>query len=97
MVQHWRKITGMPDKKVADLVREDQIDILVDLNLHTAGNRLLVFAQKPAPLQVTWLAYPGSTGLETIDYRFTDPYLDPPALNDQFYSEKSVRLGDRLK
>ena len=62
---------------VAELVRRDRIDILVDLTLHMARNRLLVFARKPAPVQVCWLAYQGTTGLSTIDYRLTDPYIDP--------------------
>ena len=90
----WRNIAGLSDPQVADLVRSDRIDILVDLKLHTADNRLLVFARKPAPVQVTWLGYPGTTGLSTIDYRLTDPYLDPPGLFDAFYSEESVRLPD---
>ena len=90
----WRSTVGLSDQQLADLVRSDQIDILVDLTMHTADNRLLVFARKPAPVQVTWLAYPGTTGLSTIDYRLTDPYLDPPGLFDAFYSEESIRLPD---
>jgi protein O-GlcNAc transferase len=77
-VDHWRSTVALNDAQVAGLVREDQIDILVDLKLHTDNNRLLVFAHKPAPVQVTWLGYPGTTGMDTIDYRLTDPYLDPP-------------------
>ena len=76
----WRNIAGLGDEQVAQWVRQDRIDILVDLTMHMARNRLLVFARKPAPVQVCWLAYPGTTGLSTIDYRLTDPYIDPPGL-----------------
>jgi len=93
-VPHWRSIMGLSDAQAASLVREDQIDILIDLKLHTAQNRLLVFAHKPAPIQVTWLGYPGTTGMDSIDYRLTDPCLDPPGLDDAFYSERSIRLPD---
>ena len=88
----WRDITKFADSQAADLIRRDEIDILVDLSLHTAGNRLGVFARKAAPVQVTSAGYPGSTGSETIDYRLTDPHLDPVATDDSIYSEKSVRL-----
>jgi predicted O-linked N-acetylglucosamine transferase (SPINDLY family) len=89
----WRSTVGIHDEQVAEMVRQDQIDILVDLALHTSKNRLLVFARKPAPVQVTWLGYPGTTGMSAIDYRLTDPYLDPPGGGgDACYSEKSIRL-----
>ncbi|HEX4052901.1 MAG TPA: tetratricopeptide repeat protein [Tepidisphaeraceae bacterium] len=88
----WRNIAEMTDQQVTDIIRCDCIDILVDLTLHMADNRMLVFARKPAPVQVTWLGYPGTTGLETIDYRLTDPYLDPPGETDAFYVERSIRL-----
>ena len=90
----WRDVLALSDEQVAELVRQEQIDILVDLAMHQAGNRFLVFARKPAPVQVCWLAYPGTTGLSTIDYRLTDPYLDPPGRFDQFYSEQSIYLPE---
>jgi predicted O-linked N-acetylglucosamine transferase (SPINDLY family) len=76
------------------LIREDRIDILVDLALHTDKNRLLVFAQKPAPVQATYLAYPGNSGLDTIDYRLTDPYLDAADCPRTTESEEPIRLPD---
>ncbi len=88
----WRNALTANDEQLTEMIRQDQIDILVDLTLHMAGNRMLVFARKPAPVQVTWLGYPGTTGLEAMDYRLTDPYLDPPGETDAFYSEKSIRL-----
>jgi protein O-GlcNAc transferase len=90
----WHNVVGKTHSELAEHIRSDQIDILIDLTMHMANSRLLVFARKPAPIQVTWLAYPGSTGLDTIDYRLTDPYLDPPELDDAYYSEKSFRLPD---
>jgi predicted O-linked N-acetylglucosamine transferase (SPINDLY family) len=90
----WREISGQTDDQVSELVRNDQIDILVDLTMHMAGNRLLVFGRKPAPVQVCWLAYPATTGLSAIDYRLTDPHLDPPGLDDRCYTEESIRLPD---
>ena len=88
----WRDTGKLSDEAVADLVRRDRIDIFVDLTMHMGGSRLLAFARKPAPVQVTYLAYCGTTGLDTIDYRITDPYLDPPDRDDSIYTEKSIRL-----
>jgi protein O-GlcNAc transferase len=90
----WRNSVGLGDQEMAELIRADQIDILVDLKLHTNDNRLCVFARKPAPVQVTWLGYPGTTGVEAMDYRLTDPYLDPPGQFDADYSEESIRLPE---
>jgi len=89
----WRSIVGVPDQDAAELIRNDRIDILVDLAMHSSDNRLLVFARKPAPVQVTYLAYAGGTALDTIDYRLTDRYLDPDPANDCHYMEKSFHLA----
>jgi predicted O-linked N-acetylglucosamine transferase (SPINDLY family) len=94
LCEGWRSTVGESDEAVAEQVRRDGIDILVDLKLHTSRNRLLTFARKPAPVQVTWLGYPGSTGLTTIDYRLSDPYLDPPGMDESVYSERVYRLPD---
>jgi len=90
----WRTTLGMSDEQVAGLIREDRIDIAVDLMMHVGNNRLMVFAQKPAPVLVSYLAYPGSSGLETIDYRLTDQYLEPVDVPEPSYArEKPVRLA----
>jgi predicted O-linked N-acetylglucosamine transferase (SPINDLY family) len=90
----WRDIVDLADEQAAKQIREDQADILVDLTLHMANNRLLVFARRPAHVQVTFAGYPGSTGLTAIDYRLSDPYLDPPGMDESVYSEKTLRLPD---
>jgi protein O-GlcNAc transferase len=87
----WHETFGLNDEAVADLIRRERIDILVDLSLHMPQNRLLVFARKPAPVQVTFAGYPGTTGLSAMDYRLTDPHLDPDG-TDGSYAEKSIRL-----
>jgi predicted O-linked N-acetylglucosamine transferase (SPINDLY family) len=89
---HWLSITGMTDDAVAERIRRDKIDILVDLAGHTAGNRLPVFIHRPAPVQVSWLGYPNTTGLSTMDYRLTDAVADPPGEADSLHTEKLIRL-----
>lgn len=79
---HWRDVAILSDAQVADRVRQDQIDILVDLTLHLANNRLLVFARKPAPVQVSFAGYPGGSGLGAINYHLTDIFLNPPNSDD---------------
>ena len=93
-VDRWRDVGGESDARVAERIRDDRIDILVDLTMHMSRGRPLVMALKPAPVQVAWLAYPGTTGLSAIDYRLTDPHLDPPGTADEFYIERSYRLAD---
>jgi protein O-GlcNAc transferase len=90
----WHDVLNLSNDELATKIREDRIDILVDLTMHMAGNRLPMFAKRPAPVQVTWLAYPGGTGMKAMDNRLTDAWLDPPGEGDQYYAEQSVRLPD---
>lgn len=87
----WRDVTRVSDGDVAEHIRRDGIDILIDLTMHMAGSRLGVLARKPAPIQLTYLAYPGTTGLRDINFRLTDPLLDPPAHFSR-YTEASLPL-----
>ena len=87
----WWDTSRLSDEQLAGQIREDRIDILIDLAMHT-GRRLLVFARKPAPVQASYLAYCSTTGLKTIDFRLTDPYLDTPQKAAEAYSEQSIFL-----
>lgn len=87
-----RNTSGMTDEAVAALVYNDKIDILVDLSGHTENNRLLLFARKPAPVQMTYIGYPDTTGLQAIDYRITDNQADPAGLTEHLHTEKLLRV-----
>jgi protein O-GlcNAc transferase len=88
---HWRDISRLSDQDAARQIGTDAIDILVDLSGHTAGNRLTMFARKPAPIQCTWLGYVGTTGLGEIDYIIADRFVIPPQ-DDSLYREQPYRL-----
>ena len=91
---HWRDLKFLNDDQAADLIEMDNIDILVDMAGHTANNRLMVFARKPAPIQATWLGYPATTGMAAMDYRITDGYADPPGLTEHLNTENLWRLPE---
>ncbi len=90
----WHDVTSENHAELDERIAGDRIDVLVDLTMHMSGSRLLTFARKPAPVQVTWLAYPGGTGLDAMDYRITDRYIDPHDEKPACYTERSVRLAD---
>jgi predicted O-linked N-acetylglucosamine transferase (SPINDLY family) len=87
-------VCELDDGALENLVREDAIDVLVDLSGHTTNNRLRVFARKPAPVQATWLGYLNTTALDAMDYRITDAQASPEGLMEAHHSEKLVRLPD---
>jgi protein O-GlcNAc transferase len=89
---HWSDVAAMDDDALAQKIRADGIDILIDLSGHTALNRLLTFARKPAPIQITWMGFPGTTGLQAMDYYLTDRHFFPPGQFDHLFTEKLVYL-----
>lgn len=91
---HWKSIVGMSDELVTQIIQQDGIDILIDLAGHTAGNRILLFAHKTTPLQISWIGYPATTGLSTIDYKIVDSHTDPPGKTEQYFTEKLLRMKD---
>lgn len=89
---HWRVVDKLDDSAFERLVREDAIDILVDLSGHTGHTRIVAFGRRLAPVQACWLGYLNTTGLETMDYRITDAHASPPGRLDALHTEKLVRL-----
>ncbi len=88
----WRDIGTLPARKAAEIIREDSVDILVDLGGHTAQSRLPVFALQPAPIQVSWIGYPNTTGMQRMHYRLVDSITDPRGDADALHSERLLRL-----
>jgi predicted O-linked N-acetylglucosamine transferase (SPINDLY family) len=89
----WIPTARRPPDQIARMVRDEKVDILIDVTGHFAGNRLLVFARRPAPVQVTCIGYPCTTGLTEIDYRISDAICDPPGAETQS-AEKLLRLPE---
>lgn len=90
--RHWHDVAGLNDAELAQKIREDGIDVLIDLSGHTAHNRLLTFARKPAPVQISWLGYPGTTGLRSMDYYLADTKFVVPNKMEWQFSEKIIYL-----
>ncbi len=88
----WHEVSSLSDEALAAQIRSDGIDILIDLSGHTSGNRLRTFARKPAPIQLSWLGYLNTTGLQAMDYYLADPYLLPAGQFDDQFSEQLVQL-----
>ncbi|MCP9812249.1 tetratricopeptide repeat protein [Synechococcus lacustris] len=91
-IEHWRDVHPLDDASLADLIRADGIDLLIDLTMYARDCRPGLFARKPAPVQITYLAYVGTTGLAAMDYRITDAVLDPPEGGPLPFSEQPLRL-----
>jgi protein O-GlcNAc transferase len=96
LVHTWVDVSRLSDESVAARIRTDGIDILIDHAGHTAGNRLGAFARKPAPVQVMWVGYPGTSGLRAMDYRLVDPVLAPPGRLDHLFTERLAYLPSML-
>lgn len=92
IADRWLQVEDLTDDQLTARVRSDEIDVLFDLSGHTGGNRLGMFARKPAPIQIGWIGYPGTTGLEAIDWRIVDAYIAPPGELDRQFSERLLYL-----
>ncbi len=92
LAAQWRDVAALDNAALCRQVRDDGIQVLVDLSGHTGNNRLRLYGHRPTPVQVTWIGYPATTGLKSMDYRVTDAWADPPGETDRFHSERLLRL-----
>lgn len=92
MADHWRWVHDLSDDALVEMIRLDGIDILIDLSNHTAFHRLYAFGRKPAPIQMTTIGMPTTTGMSAIDWRITDRWMDPPGLTESLHAEKLLRI-----
>ena len=91
-VEGWRDVAALGDEALARQIHDDQIDILIDLSVHSSKNRLPMFAWRPAPVQISWLGYPGTTGVKAVDYIMLDRHYLPPAEYGRFAVEEPLLL-----
>jgi predicted O-linked N-acetylglucosamine transferase (SPINDLY family) len=91
-VERWRDVAGLPDERLAQIIGDDGIDILVDLRGHAAGSRMTLFAARAAPVQINMVGYFDTTGLPAMDYRLTDAFQDPPGASEKFHTEQLLRM-----
>lgn len=94
IAEHWRDVCTVTDTEATEKIRDDGIDILIDLSGHTRGGRPGIFARRPAPVAITWLGYLNTTGLASMDFRITDARADPPGQSEAFHTERLIRLSD---
>ncbi len=95
LFKSWNPVEALSDTAFAGKIMDDRIDVLIDLSGHTGHNRLPVFARKPAPVQISWLGYPGTTGLNAVDYYLADRRWLPPGQFDRLFTERLAYLPDR--
>ena len=93
-VDHWRDVRFISDDAIADLIESDKIDILIDPTGHTGQNNLEIFARKPAPIQLSWMGYPATTGMKAMDYKITDPYAEPLGMTEHLNVETLWRMPE---
>jgi predicted O-linked N-acetylglucosamine transferase (SPINDLY family) len=90
----WREVADLSDDQLVAQIQADEVDVLIDLSGHTGGNRLPVFARQPAPLQITWLGHPATTGIPAIQWRITDHHAEPEGLTEHLSSEQLYRMPE---